>query len=191
MIELYGEFFAMLRFTKRLYDCGMAERLMGWYGTCELDADYYWELAREAIGWVFQDTRLYCNNSEEIDTWLFIDPIIDRFCKLCLEYENRQGISEEDNPYRRDMEKILHSGFVFSGYSYGYDWRLSKESRGRKCLLLFTGCEFYSQDEVPAGLLEIRDGFETIVANLEKELSKETRIIPLPLAAETQRKEAA
>ncbi len=191
MVELYDEFFAMLRFTKGLYDCGMAERLMEWYGTCELDADYYWELAHEATGWVFQDTRLYCNDSKEIDTWLFIDPIIDRFCKLCQEYEVRKGVGEEANPYRKDMERILHEGFIFDSYSYGYDWRLSQTDRGRKCLLLFTGEEFYRQDEVPAGLLEIRDGFEAMNANLEKELSRETRIIPLPLAAETQQKEAA
>ena len=191
MVELYSEFFAMLRFTKSLYDCGMADRLKEWYGTCELDADYYWELAHESIGWVFQDTRQYYNEADEMETWLFTDPIIDRFCKLCQEYESRRGISEKDNSYRKDMEKILYDGFTFSGYSYDYGWRLSKEERGRKCLLLLTGCEFYCNDEVPVGLLEIRDGFEAMIANLEKELSKETRTITLPLATEVQQKEAA
>lgn len=190
-MELYDEFFALLRLSKSLYDCGMAEQLKKWCGTCELDGDFYWELAHEATGWVFQDTRLYYNENDEMETWLFTDPIIDRFCKLCQEYESRKGISEKENPYRNDMERILHDGFTFSGYSYGYDWRLSQEDRGRKCLLIFTGCEFYCNDEVPAGLLEIRDGFETMIAHLEDELSKEARIIPLPLAAEVQQKEAA
>ena len=191
MVELYSEFFAMLRFTKSLYDCGMADRLKEWYGACELDGDFYWELAHESIGWVFQDTRQYYNEADEMETWLFTDPIIDRFCKLCQEYESRRGISEKDNPYRNDMEQILHNGFAFSGYSYGYDWRLSQESRGRKCLLLFIGCDFYSNDEIPEGLLEIRDGFETMIAHLEDELSKETRIIPLSLVTAVQQKEAA
>ena len=191
MVELYDEFFGMLRFTKNLCDCGMMEKVKDWFGSCKLDGDYYWELAYEAISWAFQDTRRYYNNNNEIETWMFTDPMIERFCQLCQEYEKRQGISEKENPYRSDMERILHNGFTFSGYSYGYDWRLSQEDHGRKRLLLFTGCEFYCNDEVPAGLLEIRDGFETMIAYLEDELSKETRIIPLHLDTEVQQKEAA
>jgi len=36
-------------------------------------------------------------------------------------------------------------------------------------------------DEVPEALLDIRDGFGSMNARLEKELSKETRLIPLSL----------
>ncbi len=144
MVELYDEFFAMLRFTKNLCDCGMAEKVKDWFGFCQ-----------------------------------------------CREYEARKGISEKENPYRNDMEQILHDGFTFNSYSYGYDWRLSQEDRGRKCLLLFTGCEFYSHDEVPEGLLEIKDSFVSMAVRLEMELSKETKIIPLSLVTETRQKEAA
>lgn len=191
MVELYGEFFAMLRLAKNLYDYGMEKELKKWFGGTELDGDYYWELAYEAISWAFQDTRQYYNENEEMETWLFMDPIIDRFCQLCQEYETRRGISEEENPYRKDMERTLHEGFNFNSYSYGYDWRLSPTDRGRKCLLLYTGCDFYNNDEVPTGLMDIRDGFETMIARLETELSKETRIIPLSLVTGTQWKEAA
>lgn len=179
MTELYDEFFAMLRFTKNLYDCGMGDRLKNQSVFYQLDADEYWGLTYEAIGWVFADTRLYYNKTDEMETWLFTDPVIDRFCQLCQEYENRRGISEEENPFRRDLVHILYESFRFSGYGYGYDWRLSPKERGRKCLLLFTGCEFYNTDEVSGGLLDIKDGFESINARLEEELSKDTRIIPL------------
>jgi len=179
MMELYEEFFSMLRLSKNLYDCGLATRFNRTFGFWHLDGDDYWELAREAIGWVFQDTREFYNEEQEIETWLFIDPVIDRFCKLCQEYETRKGISEEENPYRADMERTIHDGFAFSSYSYNYDWRLSSKDRGRKCLLLFTGCEFYNTDEVPTGLQDIKDGFENMVTKLERELFKETRIIPL------------
>lgn len=184
MTELYNEFFAMLRFAKNLYDCGLADRFRKSFGSYLLDGDDYWGLAYEATGWIFQDTRHYYNEKNEIETWLFCDPIIDRFCRLCREYENRKGVTEAENPYRKDMERIMYDGFSFSSYSYGYgyDWRLSSRDRGRKCLLLFTGCKFYSSDEVPAGLLDIRDGFGSTIARLEMELSKETRLIPLPLA---------
>ena len=189
MTELYQEFFAMLRFTKSLYDCGMGEQLKAWFGSCCLDGDNYWELAYEAIGWVFQDTRHYYNERDEIETWLFTDPVMDQFCKLCQEYEGREGISEKENPYRRDMEQIIHENFCFNSYSYGYNWRLGQEERGQKCILLFTGCEFYSHDEVPMGLLEVKAGFEAVTACLKKELSKETRSTP-PVTA-VQWKEAA
>ena len=191
MVELYDEFFSMLRFAKRLCECDMEDQLKEWFGSCELDADNYWELAYEATSWIFRDTRRYYNERYEIETWMFTDPMIDRFCQLCQEYEKRRGISEEDDPYRRDMVQIMHEALTFGSYSYGYDWRLSSEDRGRKCLLIFTGCEFYSQDEVLEGLLEIKDGFEAMIARMERELSKETRIIPLSLVAAPQWKEAA
>lgn len=191
MVELYDEFFSMLRFAKNLYDNGMEDRLKDWFGSCPLDGDSYWELAYETIGWVFQDTRHYYNDRQEIETWLFLDPVIDRFCQLCQEYEERRGIGEEDDPYWRDMAQIVHNGFSFSSYDYAYDWRLFSNARGRKCLLLFTGCEFYSHDEIFEGIVEIKYGFEQVNKKLESELFRETRIIPLSLVTAAQWKEAA
>ena len=126
-----------------------------------------------------------------IYTWLFADPVIDRFCQLCQEYERDKGITEEKNPYRDTIERTIHESFHFDSYSYGYDWRLSLSKRGRKCVLLFTGEEFYSQESVPEGLLEIRDTFLMLNQKLEAELTKETRIIPLSLVTAAQWKEAA
>ncbi len=191
MVELYDEFFAMLRFAKNLYDSGMEEQLKEWSGGYPLDGDIYWELAYEAIGWAFRNTALYYNEDREIETWLFTDPIIDRFCKLCQEYEQRRGISEDENPYRKDMEQIMHEGLCFNSYSYNYDWKLSSKDHGHKRLLLFTSCEFYSHDEIFEGLMEIKNGFEVMVKRLKEELSKETRIIPLSLVTAAQWKEAA
>lgn len=190
-MELYDEFFSMLRFAKNLYDIGMEEQLKGWSGGYPLDGDIYWEMAYETISWVFQNTRHYYNARDELETWLFMDPMIDLFCQLCWEYEKHRGISEEENPYRRDMERIMRNGFWFNSYDYAFDWRLSPQDRGRKCLLLFTGCEFYSYDDIFEGLMEIKDGFEIMIEHLKEELSKETRIIPLSLVAAAQWKEAA
>lgn len=191
MIELYDEFFSMLRFAKRLCESNMADRLKNWFGFCPLDGDCYWELAYETISWVFQSTCHYYNEESEIETWLFMDPVIDHFCQVCQEYEGRKNIAGEDNPYQKKMEQIIHEAFCFNYYSYGYDWRLSDKKRGRRCLLLFTGCEFYSHDAIFDGLMEIRDGFETITAHMEAELAKETWIIPLSLVTAAQWKEAA
>lgn len=190
MTELYDEFFSMLRFAKRLYEYGTKEQIRRWFSFYELDGDNYWELAYETISWVFRDTRRYYNERGEFETWLFLDPAIDRFCQLCQEYEKRRGISEEENHYRRDMEQIIHEGFSFNGYDYDYSWRLSAKDRGRRCLILFIGGEFYGHDEIFEGLVEIRDGFGVITARIEAELARESRIIPLSLVTAAQWKEA-
>ena len=117
MTELYEEFFAMLRFAKNLYDCGLTDKFKDIFRFWQLFGDDYWGFAQETIGLVFQDTRLYCNEADEIDTWLFTDPLIDQFCELCQEYEVRRGISEENNTYRRDMEQIIRDSFCFSSYN--------------------------------------------------------------------------
>lgn len=191
MVELYNEFFSMLRFSKNLCDCGMEEEVRNWFGSYPLDGDCYWELAYETIGWVFQKTCHYYNERVELETWLFIDPVIDLFCQLCREYEELRGIGEDKNSYRRDVERAIHEEFCFNSYSYGYDWRLSSKDRGRRCLLLFTGCEFYSHDEIFEALMEIKYRFEQANKKLESELFQETRIIPLSLVTTAQWKEAA
>ena len=191
MIELYDEFFSMLRFAKNLCEYDMADQLKNWFGSCPLDTDYYWELTYETIGWVFQSTCHYYNEEAEIETWLFMDPAIDHFCQVCQKYEERKNIAQEDNPYQKKMEQIIHEAFSFNSYSYGYDWRLSDKKRGRRGLLLFTGCEFCSHDAIFYGLMEIKDGFDAITAHMEAELAKETRIIPLSLVTAAQWKEAA
>lgn len=190
MIELCDEFFSMLRFAKNLCEYDMADQLKNWFGSCPLDADYYWELAYETIGWVFQSTCHYYNEESEIETWLFMDPVIDHFCQVCQKYEERKNIAQEDNPYQKKMEQIIHEAFSFNSYSYGYDWRLSDKERGRRGLLLFTGCEFCNHDAIFYGLMEIKDGFDAIIAHMEAELAKETRIIPLSLVTAAQWKEA-
>lgn len=191
MVELYDEFFSMLRFSKNVYDSGKVGQLKNWFGSCPLDGDLYWELAYETIGWVFQETRHYYNERDEIETWLFMDPVIDHFCQLCQRYEERRGIGEDKNAYRRDMEQVIHEEFCFNSCSYGYDWRLSPDDRGRRRLLLFIGCEFYSHDEIFEGLMGIKYGFEKVNKKLESELSQETRIIPLSLVTAAQWREAA
>lgn len=191
MVELYDEFFSMLRLAKRMYECEMAGHIKEWLGSYELGGDNYWELACASICWVFQDTRHYYNERNEIETWLFMDPVIDRFCQLCQRYEELRGICEKDNRYRWDMAQTIHEEFCFSSYSYGYDWRLSAKDRGRRCLLLFTSFEFYGHDEIFEGLSAVRDGFKAMNERMKKELSKETGIIPLSLVAGAHRKEAA
>lgn len=191
MQELSHTLFSVLRLAKVFFDSDVPDEAKKDLGTWELDEDNCYVLGLEASEWIFRNTEHYYNESKEVDTWLFADPMIDRFCQLCREYERDKGITEDENPYRDAIERAIHESFRFDSYSYGYDWRLSLSERGRKCVLLFTGEEFYSQESVPEGLLEIRDTFLMLNQKLGAELTKETRIIPLSLVTAAQWKEAA
>lgn len=191
MEELNYSFFSLLHTAKVMFDSGLSETDRENLGMWALDADNSYAVAMDAAGWIFQDTDIYFNERHEVDTWLFGDPMIDIFCQLCQKYEQRKGISEEENPYRAKMEGCIRENFRFNSYSYGYDWRLSLSERGRKCVLLFTDCEFYSHDELPEALLDIRSLFLTLNQRMEAELAEETRIIPLSTVTAAQRKEAA
>lgn len=87
----------------------------------------------------------------------------------------------EDNCY---VLGLVASEWIFQNTGhyyyccYDYNWRLSPNDRGRKCILPFTGEEFYNQESVPEGLLEIRETFLMLNQKLEAELSKENGMIP-------------
>ncbi len=190
MDELYDEFFYMLYLAKTLHDSAFSQKFLKKAGHLSLDSDACYELAYIAMTLLFAFIYEDYNEEYEFDIWVFGDPCIDKFCRLCQEYEDRHGLSERENPYRQELEGILRECLQFPSYDYGFDWRLSREDRGRKRLLLFTGMEFYSLPAVPVGLLEIRDGFDALNLRLEKELSGGT-VIELPVLNIGTEKEAA
>ena len=200
MQELNHTFFSVLRLAKIFFDSDVPDKAKNDIGLWELDEDSCYALGLEASDWIFQNTVHYYNERKDVDTWFFSDPIIDQFCRLCQEYEQDKGITEEENPYRSTIEQTIRENFRFDSYSYGYqercDYLIQSGSQSpavmdRKCILLFTGEEFYSHEAVPEGLLEIRYAFLALNQKLKAELRKETRIIPLSLETVAQWKEAA
>lgn len=192
MSELYSEFFEMLYLAKLLHDSPFSEKFHKQCGYLTLNCDMCYELVYTAIAMIFDFVYQDFNEEYEFDIWVFGDPCIDKFCRLCQEYEARHGLTEERNPYRWEIERILRDGFELPGYSYNFTWYLSAKDRGRKRLLLFTGMDFSSLTQVPAGLLEIREGFDALNLRLEKELYDNGKILQLPVAnTDAARKEAA
>lgn len=174
MVELYSEIFAMLRLAKRLYDSSLVDKLPGGFRSLTLDADHYIELTYNAIDTVFENTCEYYNEENGEGVYVFCDPIIDSFCRLCWQYEQRSHLTEEDDPYRKKIRAVICSGFDLCDYNYCYrfDWKLSANDRGRRRLLFFYGTEFCGLDDLPGGLMEIRDGFQELNLELESALSE-------------------
>ena len=175
MIELYSEIFAMLRLAKRLYDSSLVDKLPGGFRSLTLDVDYYIELAYNAIDTVLENTSEYYNEENGEGVYVFCDPIIDKVCRLCWQYEQRRHLTEEEDPYRKEMEAVICSGFNLNSYNYRFDWKLSANDRGCRRLLFFYGEQFCGLDELPEGLIEIRDGFQELNLELEKALSDLTK----------------
>ena len=123
MQELNHTFFSILRLAKILFDSDVPDKAKNDIGIWELDEDSCYALGLEASEWIFQNTAHYYNERKDVDTWLFTDPIIDRFCRLCQEYERDKGITEEENPYRSTIEQTIRENFRFDSYSYGYQER--------------------------------------------------------------------
>ena len=123
MQELNHTFFSVLRLAKIFFDSDVPDKAKNDIGIWELDEDSCYALGLEASEWIFQNTAHYYNERNDVDTWLFSDPIIDRFCRLCQEYERDKGITEEENPYRSTIEQTIRENFRFDSYSYGYQER--------------------------------------------------------------------
>lgn len=170
MVELYPGFFAMLRLVKNLCDSGLAEKTPYSSRTLVLNEDFYYELAYEAIDIIFEEFFPDYNEDRDMEVYVFCDPIIDKFCRLCRQYEQRRHLTEDKNPYRQRIEAVIRSGFYLNGYDYNFGWKLSANDRGRRRLLFFYGPEFCGLEELPEGLLEIRDGFLELNLALETEL---------------------
>lgn len=171
MVELYSVFFSMLRLAKNLYDSELLERTPHLFQGLTLHEDSFYELAYDTINAIFENTFQDYNEERVMDVYVFCDPLIDRFCHLCWQYEQRGHLTEEENPYRKEIEQIIRSGFCLNGYDYDFDWKLSASDRGRCRLLFFHGDELCYLDELPEGLLEIREGFQALNCQMEKALS--------------------
>lgn len=182
MVELYPGFFAMLRLAKNLHDSALRDKISNSFQALALDEDFYYELAYAAIDIIFEEFYLDYNEDRDMEVYVFCDPIIDKFCRLCWQYEQRRHLTEDKNPYRQRIEAVIRSGFCLDGYDYDFGWKLSANDRGRRRLLFFYGPEFCSLEDLPEGLLVIRDGF------LELNLALETALNDL---TEKKAKEAA
>ena len=177
---------------KELYNHGKGETLFESYRGKAIDSDDFYELAMEAIGHVFADTRTYYNEEKEIETNVFYDPVITDFYRLCEQFETEHGLSSKDNPYRQSMDRAISSAMSFNSYSYNYEiHETTKKERGCHLVLMFD-CEFCVHYEAVGGLLNVYDAYEYETKRLKRALGleKPCQVLTMPSAA-TEEQEAA
>lgn len=193
MVELSTWFWESLYTVKQMYDHDCADDILKCFGDVEVDGDMVNEIACTGIEQVFADTRDYYNQEEEIETLIFFDSIITKFYQVCAEYEQKKGISAEQNPFRADMERAINSGFSFNDYSYGHAIYTDPKDHSGCKLVLFLYPEFCSHYAVPSDLLDIRDAFINGTERLRRELEEMemSRVIELPATEENEERKAA
>jgi len=191
MGELNDYLWEALYILKGLYDHGKLEDLLRFYRDREIDGDDFYEMATEAIGHVFEDTRCYYNEEKEIETYVFFDPLITEFFRLCEQYEKENGMPPENNDFRQALYRSIRSEFQFNSYSYDFDVcdDTSRKNGCRIVLLLY--CEFCTHYEVVDGLLEVYDSFAYYTRQLQEALGMAKRCEIISMPVESRNKEAA
>lgn len=181
MEELETSFFENLYVAKRLWDLGYADRFLTNCGTLTVDDLAYFELTWEAIFSVFPESCDYYNGKAEIDALVCFDPLIDEFCRLCLEYEKRAGFPLGGSEFRAQVEKDIYESlnieYGYYNYGYGYDYDYSfcfyHDQHGRGRLVFLMGSEFTSFCQIPAALAAAKSTLRSHVLALRKALDPE------------------
>ena len=192
MEELNDYLWETLYVLKSLYDHGKGKELFDSYASQNIDGDDCYEMALEAIGQIFEDTRCYYNEELELETNVFFDPMITEFFRLCEQYETEDGIPPKNNQFRQDLYHAIDTGFYFSSYSYNYHvYSDTSKKNGCRIVLLF-GCEFCNHYEAVDGLLDVYDAFEYQLQRLKEELGmvRKGEILTLPETRTEERKAA-
>ena len=193
MVEINDWLWEGLYTMKRLYNHGKVSALLSEYGACTLDGDLIGGIAMSAIYEVFEKTLDYWDDRCDQDIYVFFDPILSEFYRLCCEYEKRQGIAPSQNPHKEDIRRAIRSGLNFDDYSYDYWYYEGSQRDGKSKIILKLYPDFCHIYEVAGGLLDVYDAFAKHVEILREELgiTDGQKIIELPPVEEKEEKEAA
>lgn len=170
MIEINSWLWEGIYTLKQLYDHGKTEGTLKDFKSHTLDSDDAGEIAMCAINDVFATTRDHWRERDEIETYVFFDPVLDEFFRLCRAYEQENHMAPEDDPFREDMYRAIRSGLLFDDYSYDYIVYDGSQRDGKCKLILKVYPEFCHSYEVAGGLLEVYDAFCDQTKRLRKEL---------------------
>ena len=169
MIEINSWLWEGIYTLKQLYDHGKTDGTLKDFKSHTLDSDDAGEIAMSALYDVFATTRDYWQERDETETYVFFDPVLDEFFRLCRAYEHVNHMAPKDNPFREDMYRAIQSGLLFDDYSYNYLVYDGSQRDGRCKIVLKLYPEFCHTYEVAGGLLEIYDALRDQTERLKKE----------------------
>ena len=192
MHEINDWLWETIYILKIVYDHNPEASVLRSFKERDVDGDDVYEIAESAIDQFFTDTRRDYNEEEDLSIYIFFDPLITDFWKLCAEYEERLRLKPEENKYRKEMENALDSALYIPDYSYDAKYYTDTKQEDGCRLELLCYCEFCGYHWIPEALSEAYDAFVHYTALIREELAemKQTEIIALPKRPQ-QRKKAA
>ena len=181
MIEITDYLWETLYVLKSVYDHDPNASVLRSYGDIVLDGDFIYEIAEDAIFQIFADTREYYDDEKEMTVYVFFDPIITDFWRLCDEYELRFHVQPEDNKYREDMNRALVSALDVPDYSFAARWYTDTKRKTGCRLVMLCDCEFYGFHWLPEALSNAYDAFLCYTKQLKEALGdrKQGEVIEL------------
>lgn len=176
---------------KAVYDHNPDAPVLRLYKSAVMNGDYVDEIAENSIDQFFTDTRVYYNEEKEILTYVFYDPIITNFCKLCDEYEKCLQLKPEENQFKNELKHDIYSALDIPDYSYDVGLYCDTAWKNGCRIVMLCYCEFYSYHMIPAALKEAYDAFAYHTSRLKEAIVSLDQAKPIELFELTQQKEAA
>lgn len=192
MVEINAYLWAAVYVLKTVYDHNPESPIFHEYANVVIDGDLIYEISENAIHQFFADTREYYNEEDDVATYVFFDPIITQYWKLCDEYEKRLQLDPKDNCFRKDVDHALDSALYINDYSYDYTWSTDTRRANGCKLVLLCYCEFGSYHWIPKVLSEAYDAFVHYTKLIKEAIAEldEQKTDDLPMQM-CQRKKAA
>ena len=159
MIEISEYLWETLYAIKAVYDHDPKAQIFQLYKDTAIDGDDLFEIAENAINQFFDDTREYFNEDNEVATYVFFDPIITQYWKLCDEYEKRLQLDPKENRFRSDMNRALESALYIPDYSYNAAWYSDTKHKNGCRIVILCYLEFNTYHWIPTALSEAYDAF--------------------------------
>ncbi len=172
MYEINDWLWETIYILKIVYDHNPEASVLRSFKERDVDGDDVYEIAESAIDQFFADTRSYYNEELDLSVYVFFDPLITDFWKLCDEYEKRLCLEPEENKYRNEMGRALDSALYIGDYSYDARWYTDTNHKSGCRLVLLCYCEFCGYHWIPAALSEAYDAFVHYTALIRKELAE-------------------
>lgn len=192
MHEINNWLWETIYILKIVYDHNPEASVLRSFKDRDVDGDDVYEIAESAIDQFFTDTRRDYNEEEDLSIYIFFDPLITDFWKLCVEYEERLRLKPEENKYRKEMENALDSALYIPDYSYDAKYYTDTKQEDGCRLVLLCYCEFCGYHWIPEALSEAYDAFVHYTALIREELAelKKADVIVLPTKSQRRKKAA-
>ncbi len=160
-IEGFNEIIGIITLAKELYDIGRYDIVQQEFFDT-LCYDSYCENMLGAIMSVFSGFHSDYDDSNETESMVFTDDVINNYFCLAYEHGRKYKLSHNENPYVMEAE---HEVRKWLNFCFSIDWKLlaytksKRTARKRKLVVYTSAYEFCEHDYLAYGLIQLHKWF--------------------------------